>query len=57
MMTKLWGIVVNSFTETIRQPIYFFLVLLTIGVLALNVSLAMYTLEVDSSNPNLAGDT
>jgi len=32
-------------------------VFLTIGVLTLNVWLAMFTLEVDSSNPNMAGDT
>lgn len=57
MLTKLWGIIVNSFTETIRQPIYGVLVFLTIGVLTLNVWLAMFTLEVDSANPNLAGDT
>jgi len=57
MLTKLWGIIVNSFTETIRQPIYGVLVFLTIGVLVLNISLAMYTLEVDSSNPNMSGDT
>jgi ABC-2 type transport system permease protein len=57
MLTKLWGIIINSFTETIRQPIYAVLVFLTIGVLTLNVWLAMFTLEVDSNNPNLAGDT
>lgn len=57
MFTKLWGIIVNSFTETIRQPIYGVLIAVTIGLLVLNVSLAMYTLETDSSNPNLSGDT
>lgn len=57
MLTKLWGIIVNSFTETIRQPIYAVLVFLTIGVLTLNPWLAMYSLEVDSQNPSMAGDT
>ncbi|GMV96939.1 MAG: hypothetical protein HRF43_15445 [Phycisphaerae bacterium] len=57
MHTKLWGIIVNSFTETIRQPIYPVLIFMTIGILTLNVSLAMYTLETDSSNPTLSGDT
>lgn len=57
MHTKLWGIIVNSFTETIRQPVYAVLVFLTIGVLTLNITLAMYTLETDSTNPNLSGDT
>ncbi len=48
MFTKLWGIVANSFTETIRQPIYGVLLLLTAGLLALNVGLAGYTLDDDN---------
>ncbi|GMU24197.1 MAG: hypothetical protein AMXMBFR13_42730 [Phycisphaerae bacterium] len=56
MLTKIWGIIVNSFTETIRQPIYGVLLLVTAGLLVLNVGLSMYSLEVDSTNPNLSGD-
>lgn len=48
MHTKLWGIITNSFTETIRQPIYGILVLVTIGLQILNVGLAGYTLEDDT---------
>jgi ABC-2 type transport system permease protein len=48
MLTKFWGIVVNSLTETIRQPIYGVLVLLTAGLLILNLALAGYTLDDDN---------
>lgn len=56
MFRKLSGIIANSFTETIRQPIYGILLLVTALLLVLNVSLSMYTLEVDSPNPNMTGD-
>ncbi|UCD28869.1 MAG: hypothetical protein JSV03_17635 [Planctomycetota bacterium] len=48
MFTKLWGIITNSFTETIRQPIYGTLLLVTAGLLVLNVGVAAYTLEDDN---------
>jgi hypothetical protein len=48
MFTKLWGIITNSFTETIRQPIYGILLLLAGGLLVLNVGIAAYTLEDDN---------
>ena len=48
MWNKLWGIIVNSFTETIRQPIYGTLILVATGLMILNVGIAGYTLEDDN---------
>ena len=48
MFTKLWGIITNCFIETIRQPIYGVLLLVTVGFLVLNVGLAAYTLGDDN---------
>lgn len=48
MFTKLWGIVVNCLIETIRQPIYGVLILVTIALLVLNLTIAGYTLEDDN---------
>src|SRR5690606_29714011 len=48
MFNKLWAVTVNSFTETIRQPIYGILVLVTVGLLVFNVGIAGYTLEDDN---------
>src|SRR5690606_307707 len=48
MFNKLWAVTVNSFTETIRQPIYGVLVLVTVGLLVFNVGIAGYTLEDDN---------
>ncbi len=48
MLNKLWGITVNSFTETIRQPIYGIVLLVTAAVLVLNLAIAGYTLEDDN---------
>ncbi len=48
MWNKLWGIIVNSFTETIRQPIYGTLILVATGLMVLNVGIAGYTLEDDN---------
>lgn len=48
MFTKLWGITANSFTETIRQPIYGVILLVTTAMLVLNVSLSMYTMGDDT---------
>ena len=48
MWNKLWGIIVNSFTETIRQPIYGTLLLVTTGLMILNVGIAGYTLDDDN---------
>jgi ABC-type transport system involved in multi-copper enzyme maturation permease subunit len=48
MLNKLFGIIRNSFTETIRQPIYGIMLLVTAGALVLNVGLAGYTLDDDN---------
>src|SRR6185295_5119369 len=48
MWNKLWGIIANSFTETIRQPIYGTLLLVTTGLMVLNVGIAGYTLDDDN---------
>jgi hypothetical protein len=48
MFAKLWGITTNSFTETIRQPIYGILVAVAAGMLVLNLGLAGYTLDDDN---------
>jgi len=48
MPTKLWGIAANSFTETVRQPIYGVILLVTTGFLVLNVGISGYTLDDDN---------
>ena len=48
MWPRLWGIITNSFTETIRQPIYGVLLLVTAGLLVLNVGVSGYTLSDDN---------
>jgi ABC-2 type transport system permease protein len=48
MLTKFWGITINSLTETIRQPIYGVLLLATTFLLVLNLSLAGYTFDDDN---------
>lgn len=48
MFTKLWGIAANSFIETIRQPIYGVILLVTTLLLVLNVGISGYTLEDDN---------
>ena len=48
MPVKLWGIAGNSFTETVRQPIYGVILLVTTGLLILNVGISGYTLDDDN---------
>jgi ABC-2 type transport system permease protein len=45
MFNKIYAIASNTFTETIRQPIYGVLLWVAIGLLMLNPLLAAYTLE------------
>jgi ABC-type transport system involved in multi-copper enzyme maturation permease subunit len=47
MLNRLYGIAVNTFLETIRQPIYGVVLVLTALLMLLNVGLAAYTLEDD----------
>lgn len=46
-MLKLWTITTNTFTETIRQPIYLILLLATFGVLVVDVPLAGWTMDTE----------
>ncbi len=46
-MTKLWAITSNTFIETIRQPIFMILLLVTYLALVLNVPLAGYSMDTD----------
>ncbi len=48
MFTKLWAIIRNCYTETIRQPLYGVLLLVAIGFLVFNVSIAAYTFDDDN---------
>ena len=48
MFTRFLGIAGNSLTETIRQPIYGILLLVTAFLLVLNLSLAGYTFDDDN---------
>jgi len=48
MLTKLWGIIANGFTETIRQPIYGVLLLATVFLLILCAAIAGYTMDDDN---------
>ncbi|MFW6133333.1 MAG: hypothetical protein ACOC8F_05500 [Planctomycetota bacterium] len=43
-MTKLWAITRNTFVQTIRQPIFAVLIVVTFAVLVLNVPLAGWTM-------------
>jgi len=43
-MAKFWAIVRNTFTQTIRQPIFALLILLTFAVLVLDLPLAGWTM-------------
>ncbi len=45
MFMPIWTIARNTFTESIRQPIYVVLLLLVIGLLVINLSMAKLTLE------------
>lgn len=47
-MNKLLTIAVNTFRETLRQPIFYVLLLATFGVLVLGVSLSGWTIGSDS---------
>ena len=48
MVQRFLAIAINTFVETIRQPIYGVLLLATFAMLILNVSLAGFTLEDDN---------
>ncbi len=48
MLTKLFSIAGNTFVETIRQPIYGVLLLVTFLLMILNIFLAGFTLEDDN---------
>jgi len=48
MLTRLYGIAVTTFLETIRQPIYGVILLVTGLLMILNVTLAAYTLKDDN---------
>ncbi len=47
MFNRLYAIAANTFLETIRQPIFLVLLLITAMLMVLNVGLAAYTLEDD----------
>ncbi len=47
MITKIVAIAANTFLETIRQPIYGIMLIVTCMMMVLNVSLAAYTLSDD----------
>jgi ABC-2 type transport system permease protein len=47
-MNKLYSIAVNTFLETIRQPVYGVILLTTAGLLVLNLGLAMFSLTDDN---------
>ncbi|NQU74949.1 MAG: hypothetical protein HQ546_01375 [Planctomycetes bacterium] len=44
-MSKFWAITSNAFIETIRQPIYAILLLVTFGVLVLDVAITGYAMD------------
>ncbi len=46
-MGKLWAICKNTFVETIRQPIYGVLILVTIAALVAPMGMGVYTLETN----------
>jgi ABC-2 type transport system permease protein len=47
MWQRLYTLAANTFVETIRQPIYGVILLVTAGLLILNVSLAAFTIDDD----------
>ena len=47
MWQRLYALALNTFMETIRQPIYGVILLVTAALLILNVSLAAFTLDDD----------
>ena len=47
MMIKFWSICQNTFLQTIRQPIYGVLIILTFAILALDVPLTAWTVGTD----------
>ena len=46
-MMKLWSIARNTFLQTIRQPIYMVMILLTFALLVFTLPFSGYTMEVD----------
>jgi len=46
-MIKLWSIAKNTFTQTIRQPVYGILILVTFAVLVLSLPLAGWTMSTN----------
>ena len=46
-MIKLWSICRNGFLQTIRQPVYMVMILLTFGVLVFTLPFSGYTMSVD----------
>jgi hypothetical protein len=46
-MIKLWSIARNTFLQTIRQPIYMVMILLTFGLLVFTLPFSGYTMAVD----------
>jgi len=46
-MLKLWSICRNAFLQTIRQPVYIVMILLTFGVLVFTLPFSGYTMSVD----------
>ncbi len=50
MLQRFYTIARSTFVETIRQPIYGVLLLVTAGLLVLNVGLAGYTLDTDDDD-------
>jgi ABC-type transport system involved in multi-copper enzyme maturation permease subunit len=52
-MLKLWSICRNAFVQTIRQPIYLILIMLTFGAMVLQLALAGYSMGVDYQEGDL----
>ncbi|MCP4712071.1 MAG: hypothetical protein GY869_25905 [Planctomycetes bacterium] len=48
MIEKFFAIVTNTFTETLRQPVFGVILAVSIGLLALTPSLIMFTLDDDN---------
>jgi ABC-2 type transport system permease protein len=48
MWTRLFGVAGNCFLETIRQPIYGIILLVTAGLLVFNVAISGFTLDDDN---------
>lgn len=48
MFQRLWTVSASTFTETIRQPIYSVILVVSTVLMVLNVSLAAFTLEDDN---------